>query len=171
MIRPRPVSGAAVEHGIKFEQVAVACFESQCGLKTSAAGLFINLEVPYFAASPDRIIDDNQLVEVKCPFSARDQMITPSTVPYLEMCDQVLSLKKNHDYFYQIQGQLLCANRNVCHFVVYTFKDMKVIKIARDDVFIATMKKQLKAFFVKHFRDVYLDKMFYMSYYDFEFSY
>jgi hypothetical protein len=34
--------------------------------------------------------------------------------------DEELILKKNHAYFYQIQGQLHITKRKVCYFVIWT---------------------------------------------------
>ena len=121
------------------------------------AGLFVSVDYPFLGASPDRVIDDKQLLEVKCPYSAKDNMITPVTVPYLEMC--------------QVQGQLLCSDRDVCHFLVFTFKDQKVITIRRDEDFIAQMKSKPITFYKVVFRAVYLDKEFFKNYYSFKYSY
>ena len=98
-------------------------------------------------------------------------MITPVTVPYLEMCNDGLILKKSHAYFDQVQGQLLCSDRDVCHFLVFTFKDQKVITIRRDEDFIAQMKSKLITFYKEVFRAVYLDKEFFKNYYAFKYSY
>ena len=165
MVSPKPLSGAAIEHGKKYESVAVQWFERECKRATREAGLFVSVDYPFLGASPDRVIDDKQLLEVKCPYSAKDNMITPVTVPYLEMCNDGLILKKSHAYFDQVQGQLLCSDRDVCHFLVFTFKDQKVITIRRDEDFIAQIA-------------VYLDKQFFKNYitllknyYSFKYSY
>lgn len=70
------------------------------------AGLFVDPTLPYLAASPDGLIGDNSIIEIKCPFSIRD--FTPENaykenkIKYLEQKDDKLSLKKSHDYFYQV---------------------------------------------------------------------
>ena len=43
-------------------------------------GLFVSFSKPMFAATPDRIIDSETLVEVKCPFSSRDKLLSETTV-------------------------------------------------------------------------------------------
>ena len=146
-------------------------FEREFKRATREAGLFASVDYPFLAASPDRVIDDKQLLEVKCPYSAKDNMITPVTVPYLEMCNDGLILKKSHAYCYQVQGQLLCSDRDVCHFLVFTFKDQKLITIRRDEDFIAQMKSKLITFYKEVFRAVYLDKEFFKNYYSFKYSY
>ena len=60
-------------------------------------------------ASPDAIIDHETVLEIKCPSVVRNQMINIKTVPFLKEEDMHLFLDNNHDYFYQIQGQLFCT--------------------------------------------------------------
>ena len=66
------------------------------------------------AASPDGIIGDDRVLEIKCPFTAFNKPITPATVPFLYEENGVMNLINNHDYYYQVQGQMLCTNRKHC---------------------------------------------------------
>ena len=36
------------------------------------AGLFVDLNLPYLAASPDGLIGDDSIIEIKCPISIKD---------------------------------------------------------------------------------------------------
>jgi len=47
--------------------------------------------------------------------------------------------------------------------VVYTFKDLAVIQVNRDDELIASMTAQLDLFFHSHFRAALLNKYFYKT--------
>jgi len=40
--------------------------------KNQPSGLFFYIKLPYLAASPDVIIDDDSLVEIKCPANAKE---------------------------------------------------------------------------------------------------
>ena len=163
--------GPAIEHGIKYEDSAALWFDEHYGMQTSECGLFVYPEMPFLAASPDRVIDSSQLLEIKCPYSAKDMLINSKTVPYLREVNGELALSPTHAYFYQVQGQLMCAKRDVCHFVVFTFKDKQVIKISRDEEFIEEMKVKLHAFFEDHFKTTYLDEVFFKGYGNFHFTY
>jgi hypothetical protein len=64
-------------------------------------------------ASPDGLIMCNccsqGVLEVKCPFSCTDKTFLEATSEssfFLQNCDGNFSLKKDHAYYYQIQGQL-----------------------------------------------------------------
>ena len=85
-------------------------------------GLVVSIEHPWLAASPDGLVYDpaedppNKLVEFKNPYAARSIPLCEATVKTKGFCLQYnstmdkLQLKKNHDYFYQIQ----------CTHVLYT---------------------------------------------------
>ena len=111
-----------------------------------------------------RVIDSEAIVEVKCPYTAKDKHIDQVTVPYLQKCASGLTLDKNHVYFYQVQGQLLCSTRKVCYFCVFILKDFKVCKITRDEEFITDMVTKLNTFYDSYFRPALLQKHVYKFY-------
>jgi len=44
-----------------------------------------------------------------------------------------LMLKQTHDYWHQIQGELYLTGTNCCDLIVWTPKDMQIIRIVKDD--------------------------------------
>jgi hypothetical protein len=62
-------------------------------------------------ASPDGLVDLDSIVEIKCPFAARNTDIkTAIEKKKLEMNprdDDKILLKENDNYMYQVQRQLL----------------------------------------------------------------
>ena len=159
----------AIQHGRKYEAVAVEEYQLETQRKTSACGMFVSPNYPFIAASPDRVVDDSTLLEVKCPFTAREQLISHASVPYLKLNeDGDLELDRNHQYYYQVQGQMFCTGKQHCDFVVYTFKDMKVLNINFDQCFVDKMVEQLKSFYVDYFRDVVVKVHFYKDYYKYQ---
>jgi putative phage-type endonuclease len=164
LVSPTEFTSRATAHGKQYEPVAVEQFEKTVGLKTNTCGLFISQICPWLAASPDRIIDVNTLVEVKCPFSAKQQSISCATVPYLHKEGNDLVLHKNSDYYYQVQGQLFCTERSTCYFCVYTLNDFVCMKIDRDDEFIAEMLNRLNEFHVNFHCRAVLNKFMYRCY-------
>ena len=125
-------------------------------------GIVVSLERPYLGCSPDGLIGDDALIKVKCPFAARHKHITVETVDYLYLDDQtgLLSLKTDHDYYSQVQGQLYVTDRKMCFFVVYTLCDCLVIEVKRNDTFICKLNDQLDAFFSHSFRACTFGKKF-----------
>ena len=53
-------------------------------------------------------------------YSAKDKVLSCKTVPNLEERDGNVLLKRNHDYFFQIQEQMLCVGAEMAYFIVYT---------------------------------------------------
>ena len=72
-------------------------------------------ESSYLGASPDGIVVDEaghsiKLVEVKCPFSARDMTVkeacTEAKSLYCNIINNKCQLKVNHEYYFQVMGQM-----------------------------------------------------------------
>lgn len=125
----RNVQTAAMKHGIsmephaadKYRQVMKAQHKQFKAVKT---GLVLYKPHPYIAASPDLLIEckchGKGLCEIKCPYSNRHLTPNAETVLYLENVNGTCRLKRSHEYFYQIQGQMGITGRNYCDFFVYT---------------------------------------------------
>ena len=96
---------------------ALQKYKTETGTKTTDCGVFVCSDVQFLAASLDRIVDDDILVVVECPYSVKDDWITKETG----------------------------------FFLVYTLKDIKIMRICRDKVFIAKMKAMLTNFFTNIF--------------------
>ncbi|KAL4104017.1 hypothetical protein QTP88_019330 [Uroleucon formosanum] len=62
----------SVQYGRDMEDEAKTKFEEKFGYKIKKCGLLIDTQIPYLAASPDGIIGDTAIVEIKCPYAAKD---------------------------------------------------------------------------------------------------
>ena len=98
-----------------------------------SSGIVVCRNAPYIACSPDGLVGNNGLVEVKCPYTARDQTVSPISVPYLHVVDGRLALKTNLIYVYQIMGAIMCTGRWWCDLVVWSPRGHKVVTIHRND--------------------------------------
>jgi len=146
---------AATRYGIEHEGAAIAELQELIGMAVEECGLFVDQEYPFLAASPDGTIGEHGLVEIKCPANAktytpaeaaRNNKITSCTVD--ENGD--IHLKKNHNYYYQVQGQLHITRKRFCLFVLWTPKGISVEKIVKDDQFWKEkMETQLVTFFTE----------------------
>jgi len=155
----------AIAHGRAYECIAIQKYEEEQGTKTQKCGLFVHQHHPFVAASPDCVINPELVAEVKCPFSAKGKVISPDSVSYLHEHNGSLTLDKNHNYYYQVQGQLMCTGAKAVDFVVYTIADMKVIRIPRDDFFIEAMLAELINFYRLFFRSALLEKFLAKDYF------
>jgi hypothetical protein len=83
--------------------------------------LVINPRFPFLAASPDGKVcleGETGVLKVKCPFPARDLTILEAVQKIPNFCMQLgddgkMSLKRSHEYFYQVQGQLMVSGASL----------------------------------------------------------
>ncbi|XP_062588918.1 uncharacterized protein LOC134250551 isoform X2 [Saccostrea cucullata] len=120
-------------------------------------GLVINPDFPYLAASPDGKVcfkGETGVLEVKCPFTARDMTISEAVQQIPKFClqenDGKFELQKNHDYFFQIQGQMMVSGATFCEFIVFTRKDIFVQNVKEDLNFQKDMFEMLSNFYLQH---------------------
>ena len=76
------------------------------------------------------------LVEIENPFSMRGKTLaeacTNSAFCLERKEDNTYRLKHIHDYFFQMQCQLYCSDRNWCDFVIGTDRGIHIECIYRD---------------------------------------
>ncbi|KAG4076972.1 hypothetical protein HA402_015959 [Bradysia odoriphaga] len=92
----------------------------------------------FLGASPDGIIDENYVVEIKCPFKYRDLLLSvvlKNDTSYIVYWDSVgrMWLNKKHPYYHQIQGQIYLSNRKGCHLCIWTPKQAVHCLILKDE--------------------------------------
>ena len=138
LVKPQKrINAPSLKHGRKYESVAVEKYEKMYGITTQPCGLFVSQEYPMLAASPDGVVDKDTLLEVKCPYGSINKLTNPENVSYLNLTtNNELELDRRHAYYYQIQGQLFCAERSQCDLVIYTIEDIKVMHIYKDAEFV-----------------------------------
>ena len=124
-----------MQDGIDTEPVAVLEFEIATGIITEESGF---IKKNGYGASPDRLINIDTVLEIKCP-----KPITHFSY--------ILSCKVPINYFYQLQGQMLCTERSKGIFASYCglFPDNKkllIIEVPRDESIIKKLEWELAAF-------------------------
>ena len=107
----------------------------------SPVGFFISSSHPFLGATPDGAVFDPSspeepygFLEVKCPYSQREK--TPNEAcnspgfccTYDPTLNQV-SLRKNHSYYCQVQGQMGIGVRPWCDFIIFTNRGISVERI------------------------------------------
>lgn len=157
---------AATLHGKKQEPRAIVKFQSLHNVDVVSCGIFVSARKPYIAGSPDGLIGDDRIVEVKCPYTAKFKTINCESVPWLNLDEHSggYSLSREHAYYYQVQGLMYVTERVACDFVVYTISDMLVITVLRDEDFIEVMLQKLDKFFDEFFKPALQNKHFLRDY-------
>ena len=125
-----------------------------------AVGLVVNPNCPWLGATPDGKVWDSSvfenvgLLEIKCPH--KYQSVTPQEAATMsdfccELVDGNISLKQNHEYYSQVQGQMAVCNIKWCDFVIYTSKGISVQRIIFDeDFWLHDLYPKLTDIYFKH---------------------
>lgn len=162
IINGKPFATPATTWGKEKESVALQQYtdhqnsHGHAGLYSCRSGFVISEKYPYLGASPDAVVHDpsvgNQfgLAEVKCPYSVRDKSLEEAVSSPNFFCsleNGSLKLKKTHNYYCQVQGQMAVTERYWCDFVVYTEKGISVERIEFDSAFWSDLLLKLSSFF------------------------
>lgn len=110
----------AMQHGNDYEAEARSIYELETGNTVIQVGFCEDNE--FVGVSPDGLIGDDGLIEIKCP---TDKTYTQYLI------DGVIK----PEYYSQMQMQMLITNRNWCDYVVYNpnFKKTIIIKRVKAD--------------------------------------
>ncbi|KAF6215699.1 hypothetical protein GE061_000030 [Apolygus lucorum] len=88
-------------------------------------GLFVHKTCGFVGASPDALVDNDGIPEVKCPFSARDMNFDEAHNSKTFCLDKTTGkLQRTHKYYYQIQGQLEYLPNKQINSYKYVFEDL-----------------------------------------------
>ena len=88
-------------------------------------------------------------MEVKCPYCCKDGL-DPTGLPKqfcLTKMQESWHLKRDHQYYYQVQAQLNVWGIQKGVFVVWNEKGIVVVEILRDEQFFAETASSVKVFF------------------------
>lgn len=142
----------AVRHGKIMENIAFDQYVKITNLRVKKCGIFVDSQRNYLAASPDGIAEDGSfIIEIKCPYLIKDET-------QLKYLDSYLKLKKNHNYYYQIQFQLHITRIKMCHFIVYsnTHSFIHIETIFYDEIFVKQCLLSIDEFYKNCFAKEYL---------------
>ena len=126
-------TNAAMQHGIDTEEEARNMYELVKGIEVNEVG-FCMLDDKSSGASPDGMVGEDGLLEIKCPK-------VETHIDYL------LNNKIPTTYIPQVQGQLFVTGRKWCDFMSYSdgLKPL-IVRVERDEVFIKKLETELANF-------------------------
>lgn len=116
----------AIQWGRENEKHAIEEFEQVTGKIVSVTGLWLHSS-GVMGASPDGLVGQDTIIEVKCPYSYRNDLLihglknNKSYIIYYDE-DGFIKINTNHEYYAQIQGQLCILPRQICYLVIWTLK-------------------------------------------------
>ena len=128
----------AMQHGIDFEASAREAYHQHMLCTVEEIGFVDHPTIAMSGASPDGLIGDDGLVEIKCPNSAAHiESLLGGTIP--------------DKYRQQMLWQMACTGRVYCDFVSFDPRlpeNMRLFvqRVPRDDAAIAALEKEVAAF-------------------------
>lgn len=131
-------TNAAMAWGNDKEPEARAAYSFMMDVDVVQVGLVPHPAIPGTHASPDGLVGDRGLLEIKCPNSATHiETLSGGTVP--------------GKYVTQMQWQMACTEREWCDFVSFDPRlpaDMQLFvrRVERDDALIASLEADVRDF-------------------------
>lgn len=131
-------TNAAMEWGIEQEQFACIEYEASQNVFLERTGFWLHPTIKWLGVSPDRLVGDEGLIEVKCPN-------TTTHLGYL------FENRVPPDYYKQIQCQLWVTGRKWCDFVSYDPRlpkrnQLLIVRTERDESLIKEMEAETVQF-------------------------
>ncbi|MBV9180216.1 MAG: YqaJ viral recombinase family protein, partial [Acidobacteria bacterium] len=124
--------------GIETEPFARAAYELAEDVTVNTAGFVIHPEIERFGASPDGLVGDDGLVEIKCPNTATHiEFLQGAAIPV--------------EYGSQVFAVLACTGREWCDFASYDPRlpehlRLFVRRIYRDEGIIRQLEAEVQKF-------------------------
>jgi len=129
---------SAMQHGTDTEPQARAFYELETGNDVVEVGFIDHPEIPMAGASPDGLVGDDGLVEIKCPQPATHiKTLTGAQI--------------DRRYMLQMHWQMICTGRDWCDFVSFSPAfppelQMVVRRVERDDALAKEITEAVTAF-------------------------
>ena len=96
-------------------------------------------------ASPGGIVDHETVLEVRCPYTERNLTIEEAAKSETFCLEKTESgqyaLRKHHVYWHQVQGEMYFTHRKFGYFVVWTTKDVAILRIEREENWAANIPR------------------------------
>jgi hypothetical protein len=131
-------TSAAMQHGTDTEPLGRLAYEVAQNVLVDEVGFVPHPTIEMAGASPDGLVGDDGLLEIKCPNTAThiDTLLT-QTVP--------------GKYNTQMQFQMACTGRNWCDFVSFDNRlpeelQLFVKRVPRDEVFVRLIEAEIVQF-------------------------
>lgn len=131
-------TNAAMQHGTETEPLARAAYEALKDVLVDEVGFVPHPSIKMAGASPDGLVGDDGLIEIKCPNTATH-------------IDTLLNQSVPTKYFTQMQFQMACTGREWCDFVSFDNRlpeelQLFVKRVPRDETYIKLMEAEIIQF-------------------------
>lgn len=135
---PEPFTNEAIQWGIDQEVHACQAYSKRTGNAVTEVGFVDHPVIEFSGASPDGLVGEDGLIEIKCP----------TTATHIET---LLKGEINDRYKLQMLWQMACTGRKWCDFVSFDPRlpeDMQLFiqRVHRDDKAVAHVEREVREF-------------------------
>lgn len=128
----------AMQRGIDKEDEAVICFEINQGVFTEKCSFIKSKDIPWFGASPDRLIGNDAILECK----------VPNTLTHM---NYIIDNKLPTKYKAQVYGQMLVTERDRGYFMSWDDRtvdgmELFVVEFKKDNEYMENLVKEITLF-------------------------
>jgi YqaJ-like viral recombinase domain len=125
----------SISWGISHESDAISIYECTTNQKVVRTGIRF-LECGFIGASPDGLVGEDKIIEVKCPYSLRQKSLQDAK-KMKNFCLQLnasgcYELPRSHPYYDQVQGCLWVTGRSECDFIYWTPDWTLIVPVQRN---------------------------------------
>jgi putative phage-type endonuclease len=134
-------TNATMQWGTETEPLARAAYEAIADVLVDEVAMITHPQIEAAGASPDGLVGDDGLVEIKCPNTATH-------------IDTLLNQTVPGKYNTQMQWQMACTGRQWCDFVSFDPRmgdglQLFVKRVPRDNAYIQMLEEEVKKFLVE----------------------
>ena len=131
-------SSSAMQWGTDTEPLARAAYEMATDTMVEEIGFVEHESIPMCGASPDGLVGDDGLIEIKCP----------NTATHIET---LINNTIDNRYVLQMQWQMACTDRKWCDFVSFDPRmpealQMKIIRVNFNEMLVTDLENQVEQF-------------------------
>jgi predicted phage-related endonuclease len=133
---PHIVTSQAMDWGNEMEAFARTKYTEITKNEVTQAGFFEYTEMS--GGSPDGLVDEDGIIEIKCPFNPANHIET------------IITNEVPVKYIYQIQGNLMVTDRKWCDYISYDPRVQEpslqifIMRVHRDEEIINEIKERIE---------------------------
>lgn len=137
-VKTEGFSNAAIKWGLEMEPQAREAYSFFADVDVAQTGFVDHPKIAMTGASPDGLVGDAGLVEIKCPLTATH-------------IETLLTASVREKYLFQMQWQMACTGRQWCDFVSYDPRMPERMRyfcqrVPRNDRLIADLEREVSEF-------------------------
>jgi len=127
----------SIQWGRTHEKNGIQFLKTSLNLNVCVSGIWLT-NSGLLGASPDGLVGEDSIVEVKCPYTLRNELLSKKLVnsdKYIVYYDEngKIFVNEKHNYYHQIQGNLHILKRKMCYLCIWTLKEIAVVLIKYDE--------------------------------------